>query len=141
METLLDPGRGIVQKGLLAGVGLRRRRFSDKQNVMDFLVLHNTDHTDCIRDGHPPTPRPSGQPDSLPLEPTRPQDKAYSWERIEAPLPPLRPQPKCNFIHAQQLSPSPERLDLPFFFQMMKSCAATKIVFPREQIILLRGSW
>ena len=26
METLLDPGRGIVQKGLLGGVGLRRRR-------------------------------------------------------------------------------------------------------------------
>ena len=87
---------------------------SDEQNVVDFPVLHSTDHTDCIRDDHPPTPRPSRQPDSLPWEPTRPQDKAYLWERIEAPLPPLRPRPKCNFIHPRQLSPFPERLELPF---------------------------
>ena len=87
---------------------------SDEQNVMDFPVLHSTDHTDCIRDDHPPTPRPLKQPDSLLWEPTRPQDKAYFWERIEAPLPPLRPQPKCNFIHPRQLSPFPERLELPF---------------------------
>ena len=80
---------------------------SDGQNVMDFPVLHSTDHADCI----PETPRPSRQFDSLPLEPTRPQDKAYSWERIEAPLPPLRPRPKCNFIHPRQLSPFPERLE------------------------------
>ena len=35
------------------------------------------------------------------------------WERIEAPLPSL--QPRCNFIHPRQLSPFPERLELPFF--------------------------
>ena len=40
--------------------------------------------------------------------------KAYFWERIEAPLPPLRPRPKCNFIHPRQLSPFPESLELPF---------------------------
>ena len=34
------------------------------------------------------------------------------WERNEAPLPPLRP--RCNFIHPRQLSPFPERLELPF---------------------------
>ena len=105
---------GNRSKGLLAGVGLRRRRFSDEQNAMDFPVLHNTDHTDCIRDDQPPTPRPSGQPDSLPWEPTRPQDKAYFWKRIDAPLRPSRPRPKCNFIHPRQLSPFPERLELPF---------------------------
>ena len=43
-----------------------------------------------------------------------PQDKAYFWERIEAPLPPLWPRPKCNFTHPRQLSPFPERLELPF---------------------------
>ena len=32
---------------------------SDVQNVTDFPVLHSTDHTDSIRDDHPPTPRPS----------------------------------------------------------------------------------
>ena len=40
--------------------------------------------------------------------------KNVFWERIEAPLPPLRPRPKCDFIHPQQLSPFPERLELPF---------------------------
>ena len=44
----------------------------------------------------------------------RGQDKAYFWERIEAPLPPLRPRPKCNFIYPRQLDPFPERLELPF---------------------------
>ena len=77
---------------------------------MDFPVLHSTDHSDCI----PETPRISKLFDSLPSEPTRPQDKAYFWERIEAPLPPLRPRPKWNFIHPRQLSPFPQRLELPF---------------------------
>ena len=77
---------------------------------MDFPVLHSTDYTDCI----PETPRISKQFDSPPWEPTRPQDKAYFCERIEAPLPPLRPRTKCNFIHPRQLSPFPECLDLPF---------------------------
>ena len=73
-------------------------------------MLHSTDHSDCIRE----TPRISKQFDSLPWEPTRPQDKAYVWERIEAPLPRLRPWPQCNFTHPRQLSPFPERLELPF---------------------------
>ena len=87
---------------------------SDVQNVTDFPVLHSIDLTDYIRDDHPPTPRPSRQPDSLPWEPARPQDKAYFWERIEAPLPPLWPRPRCDFIHPRQRSPFPERLELPF---------------------------
>ena len=86
---------------------------SDEQRATDFTVpLHGPGNTDNIRDDHPPTPRPSRPPDSLPWEPTRPQDKAYFWERIEAPLPPSRP--RCNFIHPRQLSPFPERLELPF---------------------------
>ena len=86
---------------------------SDGQRVTNFLVLlHSTGNKDYIRDDDPPTPRPSRQPDSLHWEPTRHQDKAYFWERIEAPLSPLRP--KCNFIHPRQLSPFPERLELPF---------------------------
>ena len=86
---------------------------SDEQRVTDFpVLLHSTGNTDYIRDDHPPTPRPSRQPDSLPWEPTRPQDKAFFWERIEAPLPPLRP--RCNFIYPRQPSPFPERLELQF---------------------------
>ena len=70
---------------------------SDRQNVMDFPVLHSTDHSDCTLE----TPRISKQFDSLPWEPTRPQDKGYCWERIVAPLPPLRPRLKCNFTHSR----------------------------------------
>ena len=84
---------------------------SDGQNVMDFPVLHSTDYSDCI----PETPRISKQFASLPWEPTRHQDKVFFFgERIEAPVPPLRPRPKCNFIHPRQLSPFPERLELSF---------------------------
>ena len=32
----------------------------------------------------------------------------------DAPLPPVRPRPKCNFIHPRQLSPFLHRLVLPF---------------------------
>ena len=39
---------------------------------------------------------------SSPWEPTKTQDTACSWERIEAPLPPLQPRSTC------------ERLELPF---------------------------
>ena len=82
------------------------------KNVTDFpVLLHSTGLTDYIRDDHPPTPRPSRQPNSLPWEPTRPQDKAYFWERIEAPMPPSRP--RCTFTHPRQLSPFLERLELP----------------------------
>ena len=35
-------------------------------------------------------------------------------KRIEAPLPPVRPWPKCNIFHPRQLSPFPERLELTF---------------------------
>ena len=83
---------------------------SDEQRVTNFHgLLHSTGNTDYIRDDDPPTPRPSRQPDSLPWEPTRPEDKDYFWERIEAPLPPLRP--RCNFI--------PERLELPLSIEIL----------------------
>ena len=86
---------------------------SGEQRVANFpVLLHGTDNTDYIRDDHPPTPRPSRQPVSLSWEPTRHQDKAFFWERIVSPLPPLRP--RCTFIHPRQLSPFPERLELPF---------------------------
>ena len=53
-------------------------------------------------------------PDSLPWEPARRQDTAFFLvgERIQAPLPPLRPRPRCNFIHPRKLSPFPERIAL-----------------------------
>ena len=80
-------------------------------------MVHNTDHSDFI----PETPRVSKHSASLPWEPAKPQDKACFWERIEAPLPPLRPRPKCDFIHPRQLNPFPERLVLPFSDEVILS--------------------
>ena len=77
---------------------------------IDDSVLQSTDYSDCI----PGTTRISKQCDPVSCEPTIPGDKPYFWEQLEAPLPPLRPRPKCNFIHPQDLSPCPERLELPF---------------------------
>ena len=57
----------------------------------------------------PETPRVSKHASLLPWEPAKPHDKACFWERIEAPQPPLRPRPKCDFIHPRQLSPFPIR--------------------------------
>ena len=62
--------------------------------------------------------------------------RAYFWERNEAPLPPLGPNATSSIYDSS----------VPFLnawncrFQMMKSCAATKILSPQEQIILPRGS-
>ena len=60
------------------------------------------------------TTRISKQCDPVPCETTIPRDQPHFWERLEAPLLPLRSWPRYNFIHPQQLSPIPERLELPF---------------------------
>ena len=86
---------------------------SDEQRVSEFLVLiHSTGNTDYTRDVHPPTPRPARQPDSLPWESTRPQDKAYFWERIEAHC--LLYSPNATSSTKGSSVPFPERLELPF---------------------------
>ena len=84
---------------------------SDRQNVMNLLVLHSTDHSDCILET-----RTGFRNNSILFfgKSTRLHDKAYFGERIEAPLPPLRPRPICDFIHPRQLSPFLELLELPF---------------------------
>ena len=77
---------------------------SDEQGFANFSALvQSTGNKGYIRDDAPPPPRPARQPD---------EDKAYFWERNEAPLPPL--WSRCNFIHPRQLSPFLERLKLPF---------------------------
>ena len=137
METLLDPVWGIVQKAFLEECVFMGDDPSDEQRVSDFLVLiHSTGNTDYTRDVHPPTPRPARQPDSLPWESTRPQDKAYFWERIEA---------HC-LLYGPNATSFTQGSSVPFLnvwnchFQVMKSCQATKILSPQEQIILPRGS-
>ena len=47
--------------------------------------------------------------------------KRVFGNEFEAPLPPLRPRPKCDFSHPRQLSPIPERLVLPFSNEVILS--------------------
>ena len=86
---------------------------SDEQGFAKFPALvQSTGNKSYIHEDASPAPGPARQPDSLPWEPTGPQDGAYFWESNEAQLPPLLP--RCNFIHTRQISPFPERLKLPF---------------------------
>ena len=82
---------------------------SEGPNTVEVPMLHNTDHSEYI----PETPRVSRLSTSPLWETAKPQDKACFWKRIEAPVPPLRPRPKCDFLHPRQLSPFPDRLVLP----------------------------
>ena len=102
------------KKSLLGGMDIYTGDdSSDEQGFANFPALvQSTGNKGYKRDDAPPPPRPAGQPDAFLWEPIGPQDKAYFWERNDAPLPPLRP--RCNFIHPRQLSPLPERLKLPF---------------------------
>ena len=90
---------------------------TDEQAPIADPVFQSTDYSDCI----PGTTTISQQCDPVPCETTIPRDKPHFWERLEAPLLPLRSRPKCNFIHPQQLSPFPERLELPFSSDAMLS--------------------
>ena len=81
---------------------------SQGPSTVEVRMLHNRDHREYI----PVTPRTSKHSTSLPWETAKPQDKTCFGERIEAPMPPLRPRPECNFTHPRQLSPFPQRLVL-----------------------------
>ena len=124
LETLLDPGWRHLEESPY-GVFIS----------IDDPVFQSTDYSDCI----PGTTRISKQCDPVPCETTTPRDKPHFWKRLEAPLPPLRPRPKCNFIHpqhAQSLSWTPVLA----LFRAMQSCQATKMLSSQDRITLLCGA-
>ena len=110
METLLDPVEDSFKKAFVEEWVFISDVPSEGPSSVEVPMFHNTDHSEYI----PVTPRTSKHSTSLPWETAKTQDKACFWERVEAPLFPLRSRPKCNFIHPRQLSPFPERLELPF---------------------------
>ena len=80
-------------------------------------MVRNSEYKDCTvkhkqPEEAPSAPRPTGQPDAPTWELLGPQGIASFWESTEAPLP--HPKGQCNFIHPKQLSPFPERLELPY---------------------------
>ena len=87
-----------------------------------FLVNASSERSNSESQGDviPETPKVSMPVSSSPWEPTKTQDTACFWERIEAPLPPLRPRSTC------------ERVELP-----LSSDAG--ILSPQDRITLLCG--
>ena len=113
-KTLLDPCWRIVQKKLTWRNGhLQEMIFPTNKDLRISLRSYRalaTKVTHVMK--HLQYPDQRGSVILFPGKDLSPQDKAYFWERNEAPLPPL--QPRCNYIHPRKLSPFPERLKLPF---------------------------
>ena len=63
-----------------------------------FLVNVTSERSNSESQGDviPETPEVSKLASSSPWRPTKNQDTACSWERIEAPLPPLQPRSTCE---------------------------------------------
>ena len=100
------------------------------RSPIDDPVFQSTYYSDCILG----TTRISKQCDPVPCETTIPRDQPHignDWRH------PLRSWPRCNFIHPQQLSPSPNAWNCPF--PTMISCQATWILSPQDRIALLCG--
>ena len=104
MENLLNSSRRIVQKGLLGGVGPLADRTL-------WIFLCSTARTTLIEFLRHREYRNSS---ILFLANPRGLKIRLIMERIEAPLPPIRARRTCNSLHPRQLSPCPERLELPF---------------------------
>ena len=84
-------------------------------------MVHDAEYKDCTTIQKRPEEAPSASRSSwqasgengTPIwKISRTQGTASFWEKTEAPLP--HPKRRCNFIHPKQLSPFPERLELPF---------------------------
>ena len=75
------------------------------------------------------------QPDAPTWKLSGTQGSSAFWEKSEAPLP--LPKRRCNFIHPKQLSPFPERLELPFPEEEILS--SLRKTFPSFGTVLLRG--
>ena len=139
METFLDPGRGVVQKGLLGGVDLRRWRLVRRTKTLR-ISLCPTELTTLITDVmiilQHPDHRDSpilflGNLRGLKIRPTFGNELRHHC---------------LHYGHGPDATSFIQDNSVPFLnawncqFQMMKSCTATKILSPQEQINLLRGS-
>ena len=89
--------------------------------MMDPYVTPRAEISDCALKYEQPLDTSSatksswqavGEPDAPAWKLSGTEGISAFWEKSEAPLP--HPKRVCNFIHPKQLSPFPERLELPF---------------------------
>ena len=137
-ETILDPDRRRVSEGVLGGMDTTWVMISSGEQCIANIptMVQGAGYKDStsqqkLSEEAPSAPRSALQPDALTLEPIGPRVPASLRERTEAPLPP--PRPRRKFIHPKQLSPFPERLELPFPSEAMRMWS------PRAQTNSPRG--
>ena len=94
---------------------------SDSSKLLKASKLRRTDSSDCALKyvqalDSSSAPKSSwqaiGKPDAPTWKLSGTQGTSAFWEKPEAPLP--HQKRMCNFFHPKQLSPFPERLELPF---------------------------
>ena len=90
LETLLDPVWRFLEESPYGRMVFISDEHTDEQAPIDDPVFQSTDYSDCI-------------PGATRCETTIPRDQPHFWERLEAPLPPLRSRPKCDFIQPQHM--------------------------------------
>ena len=128
METFLDPGRGVVQKGLLGGVDLRRWRLVRRTKTLRISLC--------------PTELTTLFTDVMIILPDHRDSPILFLGNLRG----LKIRPTFGNEYGPDATSFIQDNSVPFLnawncqFQMMKSCAATKILSPQEQINLLRGS-
>ena len=108
---------------------------TDEQAPIDDPVFQSTDYSDCI----PGATRISKQCDPVPCETTIPRDQPHFWERLEAPLLPLRSRPQMR-LHTSATAQSLSRTPGIASFRAMISCQATRILSPQDRITFLCGA-
>ena len=95
--------------------------FGEQCTANILTMVHDTEYKDCATIRKRPEEAPSASRSSWQASgehgtPTwkisGTRGTASFWERAEAPLSP--PRPTCKFVQSKELSPFPERLELPF---------------------------
>ena len=104
------PGRRLIQESLYGKSGCSSEMYLLKDQAPQITVKSSSRLL-----------RVSKLASSSLWEPAKLHDKACFWERIGAPLLPLRPRLTCGFIHLRQLNYFPERLVLPFSNEVIMS--------------------
>ena len=119
VETVLDPIRRHVPESIsdewqLVGDGSKRDPVEDSAQTIPCASDSSTVPSSMSNLWTPHRHRIplGGEPHASIWKLSGTEGSSAFWEKPEAPLPPLKRV--CNFIHPKQLSPFPERLELPY---------------------------
>ena len=104
--SICDPGEYSVRAVPYVADSMRQRRAENSDCAIKY------ERPLVVPSASKPSWQVVGQPDAPTWKLSGTQGTSAFWENSEAPLP--HPMRRCNFIHSKQLSPFPERLELPY---------------------------